>query len=187
MQAKPLRSVYQLKITLKDVRPPIWRRLLIASSDNLEDLHIALQIVMGWTNTHLHEFVQGRSRYGMPDEEFPSDIKDEIDYRLGQILKQEQDKLDYLYDFGDGWEHAVVLEKILPFEPGTVLPACLAGSRACPPEDVGGIPGYEMFLQAIADPSHPEHEDLLNWIGGDFDPVHFDLAQTNDLLREYCA
>ncbi len=141
---------------------------------------------MGWTNSHLHEFEHGRERYGVPDEEFPSDINDEIDYRLEQVLQKEKDKLQYTYDFGDGWEHEVVLEKILPFESDTRLPVCLKGSRACPPEDVGGIPGYEMFLEIVADPAHPEHEEMLEWIVDDFDPEHFDLAQTNDLLREYC-
>lgn len=186
MTTQSLRSIYQLKITLRGSRPPIWRRLLIASSENLEDLHIALQIAMGWTNSHLHEFVNGRERYGIPDEDFPSDIHDEVDYRLNQVFKKEKDKLNYVYDFGDGWEHEVVLEKILPFELGAVLPVCLKGKRACPPEDVGGVGGYTMFLEAIADPSHPEHEEMLEWVGGDFDAEHFDLAETNDLLREYC-
>ena len=183
---RTLRSIYQLKVLLKGTKPSIWRQLLIASTVTLDDAHVALQIVMGWTNSHLHEFVCGHDRYGVPDEEFSSDIKDEIDYRLDKLLMQEKDKLTYLYDFGDGWEHEVVLEKILPFDTDTVLPLCLKGSRACPPEDVGGIPGYQMFIKTITNPTHPEHEDMLEWIGGDFDPDDFDLAQTNDLLREYC-
>jgi len=186
MTARSLRSIYQLKVSLKGSRPPIWRRLLIASTDNLEDVHIALQIVMGWTNSHMHEFAKNGVRYGMPDEDFPSDVRDETDFRLDQVLKKEKDNLHYVYDFGDGWEHQVVLEKILTFETGAVLPVCLKGSRACPPEDVGGIPGYEMLLETISDSAHPEYEEMLEWVGGDFDPEHFDLAQTNDLLREYC-
>lgn len=156
------------------------------SSDTLEDLHVALQIVMGWTNSHLHEFSDGRDRYGMSDEEFSADVRDEADFRLEQVFKREKDTLHYVYDFGDGWEHEVLFEKILPFDTGIVLPICLDGERACPMEDVGGPPGYEMFLEAIADPSHPEHDAMFEWCGGDFDPEHFDLAQTNDLLREYC-
>lgn len=186
MKARSLRSIYQLKVALIGTRPPIWRRLLVASTDNLEDVHISLQIVMGWTNSHLHEFVTGRDRYGMPDDDFPSDVRDETDYRLDQVLKKAKDKLNYVYDFGDGWKHELVLEKILPFETDAILPVCIKGSRACPPEDVGGIPGYAMFLEAIADPSHPEYAEMLEWVGGDFDPGHFDLAQTNNLLREYC-
>ena len=186
MTARPLRSIYQLKVALQGSQPLIWRRLLIASTDGLEDLHIAIQVAMGWTNSHLHEFVKGRDRYGMPDEEFQSDIRDEADYRLDQILKKEKDKLNYIYDFGDDWEHEVVLEKILPFESSKPLPVCLQCEGACPPEDVGGIPGYTVFLEAISDPSHPEHKDMSEWIGGEFDAENFDLAQTNDLLREYC-
>jgi hypothetical protein len=186
MTARNLRSIYQLKVTLQYSQPPIWRRLLIASTDNLEDVHITLQVALGWTNSHLHEFVKGREQYGIPDEDFPSDMRDEADYRLDQVLKKEKDKLNYIYDFGDDWVHEVVLEKILPFESSKTLPVCLDGAHACPPEDVGGIPGYMMFLEAISDQSHPEHEDTLEWIGGDFDPGHFDLAEANDLLREYC-
>ena len=186
MTAKPLRSIYQLKVTLNYSSPPIWRRFQIASTDTLEDVHIALQIVMGWTNSHLHQFMKDRVCYGMPDEDFPSDMLDELDYRLDQILKKEKDTLIYEYDFGDGWVHDVVLEKILPFKTDVELPVCLEGNRACPPEDIGGVPGYEMFLEAIADPSHPEHEDMLEWIGGEFDPERFDLAEVNNLLREYC-
>lgn len=185
--AKSLRSIYQLKITLKGIRPPIWRRLLVASTTKLDGIHLILQIVMGWTNSHLHKFIQGRDRYGMPDEEFPSDTKDEAQYRLDQLLKTEKEKLIYIYDFGDGWEHEVVLEKILPFQTGVVLPLCVKGSRACPPEDIGGIGGYAMFLDAISDPAHPEHESMLEWIAedmdGPFDPGHFDPAEVNKRLQ----
>ncbi|MFO7602712.1 MAG: plasmid pRiA4b ORF-3 family protein [Gammaproteobacteria bacterium] len=186
MHAQALRSIYQLKVSLKGLRPPVWRRFLISSSDSLQAVHLVLQIVMGWSDAHLHEFVQGRERYGVPDEDFPDGVQDEIDYRLGQVLKQEKDRLNYVYDFGDGWEHEVVLEKVLPFTPDAVLPLCLEGGGACPPEDIGGIPGYEMFLAVLSDPAHPEHEELMEWSGGNFDSLHFDLAQTNDLLREYC-
>lgn len=185
--AKSLRSIYQLKITLKDIRPPIWRRLLVASTTKLDDIHLILQIVMGWSDSYLHEFIQGQDRYGMPDEAFPSDIKDETRYRLDQLLKTEKDKLIYIYDFGDSWEHEVVLEKILPYEMDAVLPLCLKGSRACPPEDTGGIWGYAMFLEAISNPAHPEHASMLEWaaedMNGPFDPGYFDLAEVNKQLR----
>lgn len=184
MVTRNLRSVYQLKVTLQGIQPPIWRRILIASTENLEDLHFTLQVVMGWTNSHLHEFMLNHERYGALDEDFPPNLRDEVDYRVDQLLKEEKDKLLYVYDFGDGWEHEVVLEKILPFEPGADLPKCLKGSRACPPEDVGGPPGYQMFLEAISDLSHPEHDDMAEWLGGDFDSEHFDLAEVNDFLQE---
>lgn len=187
MTAQHLRSIYQLKVTLKYSQPPIWRRLQVASTDTLEDIHIALQIVMGWTNNHLHQFVKEQTFYGVPDEDFPSEMLDELDYRLDRILEKEKDTLIYEYDFGDGWMHDIVLEKILPFKTGIKLPICLKGSRACPPEDIGGVPGYEMFLEAITDPSHPEHEEMLEWIEDDFDPEKFNLEEVNDLLREYCS
>lgn len=178
-----LRSIYQLKVTLKYIRPPIWRRFVIVSSESLADLHIALQIVMGWTDSHLHEFSKEKGRYGVPDEDFPSDIRNESKFRIDQVLKQEKDELLYTYDFGDGWDHEVVLEKILPFDTKTQWPTCLNGGRACPPEDIGGAPGYEMFLEAIADPNHPEHDSLTEWLGEPFDSEHFDLAEVNDLLH----
>lgn len=181
--AKSLRSIYQFKVTLNGIRPPVWRRFVIASTENLADLHLVLQIVMGWTDSHLHEFAKGSERYGVPDEDFPSDIHDESKFRIDQVLKQEKDKLRYTYDFGDDWDHEVVLEKILPFDTQTKLPVCLNGSRACPPEDIGGPPGYEMLLEAIADPNHPEHADVLEWLDEPFDPGHFDLAAVNDLLQ----
>ena len=186
MTTRQLRSIYQLKITLKHIHPPVWRQLQVASTDNLEDVHITLQIVMGWANEHLHQFVKDRVRYGIPDDDFPSDVLDEIDYRLDQVLKKEKDQITYEYDFGDGWEHEVVLEKILPFETSSALPICLNGSRACPPEDIGGAGGYEMFLDIMANPSHPEYEDMVEWIGEEFDPEHFDPNEVNELLREYC-
>lgn len=186
MTARSLRSIYQLKLTLQGVNPPVWRRLQIASSENLASVHLALQLVMGWANTHLHEFVIQGERYGVPDADFPSDILNERAYRLEQVMKKENDKLHYVYDFGDSWEHELVLEKILPFATDIRLPVCLEGERACPPEDVGGAVGYEMCLQIIADPSHPEYEDMLEWVGEDFDPELFDVEQVNGLLRDYC-
>lgn len=122
-----------IKITLSHIRPAIWRRFLIVSTDSLADLHLVVQIVMGWTDSHLHEFVKGRERYGVPEEDSPSDMHDESEFRIDQVLKQEKDKLRYTYDFGDGWDHDLILEKIIPFETKIKLPACLKGSRACPP------------------------------------------------------
>ncbi|HBV21871.1 MAG TPA: hypothetical protein DEF07_09150 [Nitrosomonas sp.] len=186
MNTRSLRSIYQLKVTLKNIRPPIWRRFLISSTTNLGDMHLVLQIVMGWANVHLHEFVKENERYGEPDIEFPSDIHDETEFRLDQILKQEKEKLIYIYDFGDGWEHEVLLEKVLPFKHDAVLPTCIKGKRACPPEDVGGVGGYGMFLEAVSDPSHPEYAAMCEWAGGGFDSEFFDLDAVNDLLHGYC-
>src|SRR5690606_41145883 len=140
-------------------------------------LHTTLQIVMGWTNSHLHDFIMDNVQYGEPNEEFFDAMKDESKFRLSQLLRLEKEKLLYNYDYGDGWEHEVLLEKILPFEHYMTLPLCIKGKRACPPEDIGGIPGYAMFLEAINDPSHPEHEEMREWVGGDFDAEHFDIDE----------
>jgi len=187
MTARPLRSVYQIKVTLKYARPPIWRRFLIASTTTLKEVHTILQIVMGWTNAHLHDFIVGHDQYGEPDKEFFTEMKDESKYRLDQLLKKEKDKLLYTYDYGDGWEHEVLLEKILPFKHDMSLPQCIKGKRACPPEDIGGIPGYSMFLKAISNPSHPEHKDMVDWLGGDFDAEYFDIDEVNTMLRQYAG
>lgn len=186
MTIRSLRSIYELKVTLLGIRPPVWRRLQVASTDSLADLHVALQVVMGWANVHMHQFMKDDLHYGEPEEEFSQHVRDEAEYRLDQILKNEKDTLLYLYDFGDCWEHQIVLEKILPFTTDITLPVCIKGRRACPPEDVGGVGGYGMFLDAINDPSHPESEGLIEWIGGDYDPEYFDLPLVNDLLQDYC-
>ncbi len=182
-----LRKIYQLKITLKGAKPPIWRRILIDNSVALPKLHGVIQIVMGWTNSHLHQFIAGDRYYGMPDPNFDfSEVLDEMDYRLNQLLKKEKDSVFYEYDFGDGWEPKITLEKILPFDRKSTLPICIKAKGACPPEDVGGIWGYYDFLEALDDQSHPEHEDYKEWIGGDFDPAFYDIEKTNELLSEYC-
>ena len=187
MATQSLRSIYQLKITLKHSQPSIWRRLRVVSTENLADLHGVLQITMGWSDEHLHEFVQDRKRYGTPDQEFPDNVIDEANYRLNQLLKKTNDTLIYVYDFGDSWEHEVVLEKILPFEHGVESPYCLEGARACPPEDIGGIPRYDYMLEVIADPKHEEYEEVLEWLGDDHDAECFDLESINALLKEYCS
>lgn len=186
MTAQALRSTYQVKVTLKGIRPAVWRRFELSSVTNLEDFHIALQITMGWENAHLYEFIQDRSRYGIPDDEGMLNVKNVSDFRLNQLLVNEKDSLLYFYDYGDSWEHEVVLEKILPFKTGKQLPICKEGSRACPPEDVGGPPGYYYFLEAISDPSRSEYHEQLAWVGGEYNAEEFNLDKVNALLREYC-
>jgi hypothetical protein len=177
-------NTYQLKITLNGTKPPIWRSFLVQDSISLPDLHHALQIIMGWTDSHLHQFGANGRWYGEPDEEFESDMLDEREITLRQLVKKKGDLFIYEYDFGDGWEHNVVLEKILPFDPKDQLPQCLKGKGACPPEDVGGVWGYQEFLTAIKDRNHPEHRSYTEWIGGHFDSALFDLEEVNQLLRE---
>lgn len=183
-----LREVYQMKVQLKGVRPPIWRRFLVSNTATLEDFHYTIQIVMGWTNSHLHQFICGNSRYGMVDPEFDiawdDDLQNELDFKIKDILSNEGDSILYEYDFGDAWEHNVTLEKIVPFEKAQFLPFCIKGKRGCPPEDVGGEWGYKDFLEKWNDKNHPEYKELREWVGDYFDPEIFDQAETNEILHE---
>lgn len=175
-------TVYQLKVTLLDIRPPIWRRLQVPASITMEKLHYALQDALGWTNSHLHQFVLGADRFGMRLIDEDRELLDERKYRLKDLVG-EKSRFAYEYDFGDGWEHLVVVEKVLPAAPDTRYPLCLAGKRACPPEDCGGPFAYADFLVALSDPADPRHDELLEWIGGPFDPERFDLTDVNSALR----
>lgn len=175
--------VWQLKITLKDSSPPIWRRILVAGDTSLAKLHRILQTVMGWTDSHLHQFMIDRRYYGVPDPEFGNETEDERRVKLVEVVHGEKDRFLYEYDFGDGWSHQILVEKIAPKEEGKYYPVCVAGKRSCPPEDCGGIWGYQNFLEAISDPKHPEHESMTEWIGARFDPEAFKLDWINQQLR----
>ena len=178
-------KIYQIKVTLRGSRPPIWRRIQVRGNTTLAKLHRILQRVMGWTDMHLHQFVIREKYYGVPDEEDlgPHKTSDERKHKLSDLVPAEGSQFAYNYDFGDYWQHVLMVEKTLPLQESARYPVCLAGARACPSEDVGGIRGYENFLQALADPNHPEHEEYLEWIGGSFDPEAFDLDEVNQLLR----
>ena len=177
------RPIYQIKVTLMGSRPPIWRRIQVPSDTTLAQLHGVLQMVMGWQDYHLHLFSVGRTMYGLTDPELG--IPEERDERwvlLRQVAAGEGSKFIYEYDFGDGWRHDVLVEKVLSAEAGVRYPRCTQGRRACPPEDVGGVGGYYDFLEAIKDPEHPEHEGMLEWIGGAFDPEAFDVEAVDSEL-----
>jgi len=176
--------IYQIKVTLEHSKPPIWRRVLVPGDVTLEKLHTIIQEAMGWTNSHLHQFIVGQTYIGEPHPDYGFEMQDERRVRLNQVAPRQGFKFRYEYDFGDSWLHTLLVEKVLEPEPGQQVPACIKGKRACPPEDVGGVWGYEGFLEAIGDPDHSEHEDYLEWIGGEFDPGEFDLAETNEILRE---
>ena len=151
-------NIYQIKVTLKHSKPPIWRRTQVPGDVNLGRLHRILQVVMGWEDYHLHQFIVGDDYYGEPHPDYEvwgPEMRDEGRASLAQIAPGEKAKFLYEYDFGDGWEHELLVEKILPPEPGVDYPRCLKGKRACPPEDVGGVWGYANFLEAISDPGHP--------------------------------
>lgn len=177
--------IFQLKIELREVRPPVWRRVLVPGEMTLAELHEVAQTVMGWSNCHLHEFEVGGARYGVPDSDWGWDgVADESGVKLFRVAR-EGGRLRYAYDFGDGWQHDVTVEKVLAPQPGTRYPRCIAGRRACPPEDVGGPWGYVEFLAAVGDPGHDEHEQWVEWVGGGFDPAEFDLAAVDKALDAF--
>lgn len=186
----PRSTVHELTITLLGVEPPVWRRVQVPSSVTLSRVHGDIQAVMGWSNSHLHQFEIGDIRYGPPDPDyvpvFGDPVHDERKSRLGS-LAQKGDRFIYEYDFGDSWEHEIVVEQILAAGPGSATSRCLEGARSCPPEDVGGWPGYADFLEAMADPRHPDHDDLSEWIGGRWDPEFFNLDGANEALKMSAA
>ncbi len=176
-------KVFQLKVKLRHSMPPIWRRLEVRGDMTLGELHVVLQVAMGWTNSHLHAFVASGRRYGAPDWGIGLDLEDEDNTRLDQVLRKPKDKLVYKYDFGDGWVHDVVVEKVLPIDSGgRRYPLVTGGRRACPPEDCGGIFGYYRLLEVLGQPDHPEHEEMLEWLGGEIDPERFDVEEINRRL-----
>jgi hypothetical protein len=156
--------------------------LLVSGDVTLLELHRIIQMAMGWTNSHLHQFIIDDEYYSIPSEDNWEPVIDESKYLLAEIASVEGRRFVYEYDFGDSWEHEILVEKILPADPSETYPRCLKGKRACPPEDVGGVWGYDDFLEAIRNPAHEEHESYLEWVGGDFDPEDFDLEKTNEML-----
>jgi len=178
-------KIFQIKISLKNAKPPIWRRIKIDAATDLETFHNVLQDVMGWTNSHLFEFVASdKKRYGIIDDEYVDgyeDVTEASEATLQDVLKREGSKIIYVYDFGDCWEHEILLEEQSVGDDGD-LPICITGKKACPPEDCGGLWGYYDMLIIIKDKKHPEHKEMLEWLGFDFDPDHFDKNEVNELL-----
>lgn len=182
--------LYQLKITLKWSDPPIWRRVVVRSDMALCRLHDIIQRVMGWTDSHLHQFIVGDTRYGTPDPEmmgFGRQILSEQSYTVSDVAPAAKSSFVYEYDFGDSWIHKIVVEKILPPDSEFQHPICLAGANACPPEDCGGIGGYSELIEILADPRNPEHESMKDWLGYDLDPARFDIEIANGGLKRLKA
>jgi len=154
----------------------------------LDTLHDVLQIVMGWEDYHLHQFLVGERYIGVPPppefDDWGAPMEDEHSIKLNQIAPAEKSSFVYEYDFGDGWGHIILVEKILPPEDGVHYPRCVKGKRACPPEDCGGIWGYADLLNILQDPDHSEYEDMREWVGEDFDPEYFNLDEINEILME---
>ena len=181
--------IYQLKVVLLDSGPLVWRRLQVSGDARLDWLHAVLQVSIGWTNSHLHQFKVGEACYSDTRHhfaEFEDDQKilEERKFTLRQIAPREQDAFGYEYDFGDSWEHEITLEKILP-DTAPYSPAlCLDGARACPPEDCGGVGGYDNLLKILKNRKHPEHKSMKEWLGRPFDAAAFDVEKTNLWLRK---
>ena len=185
MVAKPS-TVHRLKITLKGIRPPIWRRLEVASNTGLHELSAILEAVMGWSGGHLHAFEAGGVTYQMPSEfdDFGHyRTVDERKAKLAKVLPAVGAKMVFEYDFGDGWTHDVVVEAITPTVLDAVYPVCVGGKRACPPDDCGGPWGYGELLETLADPSHEDHQSMLEWCGGPIDPEAFNAADITNAIR----
>jgi len=177
-------EIYQIKVTLLRTVPPVWRRLLVPSDITLSNLHDLLQLAMGWTDSHLHEFLFRGQCYGPTGpERGVAEAIDERKVRLNQLLVRAGAKILYTYDFGDGWEHGIVLEKGLPVDPNMAYPAATGGAGACPPEDCGGIGGFYSLLESLQNPRHPQHEELLEWVGEDYDPKKFSIEAINQVLH----
>jgi hypothetical protein len=176
-------STYELKITLLEINPPIWRRLQVPNRIWLCCLHDVIQIAMGWSDSHLHQFEKNGTNWGVVEYDEFGDLEliSEDRAPLDEVLKTAGESLIYIYDFGDNWRHEVVLEQITSSD-ASAKPICLSGERRCPPEDVGGAHGYQEFLEAVFDPKHEEFEHYRQWAG---DPVHaeeFDLKAVNAKL-----
>ena len=174
--------ILQLLITLMHIEPPIWRRVLVPTNMNLARLHDVIQAAMGWQEYHLHEFQIGDRRYGVPDPAFEDpDFKvyHDANFKLDAVLGRGIERFIYTYDFGDNWQHDIVIEQQLPSDASKTYPTFMAGERRCPPEDVGGVPGFYEFLDAISDPAHEDHKHMLEWAGGRYDPDELDIYRIN--------
>lgn len=179
-------AIYQIKITLDGVTPLVWRRIQVPSDLFLHDFHKVIQTTMGWENAHLHQFTKNGRTFGIADDELEMSDKfmDYTSIRLMDILKKTGEEIQYIYDFGDNWKHKILLEEILEAANDQYYPICIEGKRNCPPEDCGGSMGYAELLKVINKPGHPEREELLEWLGDDYDPEDFNLDIVNELLME---
>ena len=186
-------KIFQLKITIKDIKPPIWRRILISNHTNFYELHLAIQEFFNWGNYHLHEFHFPYDRnpnhkirlLGLdPEGNIPDDVDgdflsyydaQEDEVRVCNVFSKNRRTVGYLYDFGDNWEHSIKLEKVYPFKKGFKEPSCVGGKRAAPPEDCGGSWGYQDLLEILKNKRHPEHEEMKEWVGSTFNPEKMDV------------
>ncbi|QAT81625.1 hypothetical protein EJ065_0010 [Corallococcus coralloides] len=184
-------TIHVLHVELMEIAPAIWRELHVRSDTPLSKLHAILQAAFGWTNSHMHMFEDiSRQQYGHLVDGDAEDfdlggppLLDERKYTVADLGPRARSVFGYIYDFGDDWVHRIRVKKVQPPEAGKRYPTCTAGARAAPPDDCGGTPGYEDLLEALQDPEHEEHEELLDWVGGYFDPEAFDLKVTDKAVR----
>jgi len=181
-------TIARLKITLNDVEPAVLRRIEVPFDIRLDRLHLVIQAAMGWTNTHLYEIRARDVGWGIPDRDWGDGPLDARKARLGDVLEDVGAKtLRYLYDFGDGWEHTIKIERLVDPQPGVLYPRLTEATGRCPPEDIGGPWGYAEFLEAIGDPQHERHAEFKEWLPDDFDPNIVDpgwLAQEVAVLAK---
>ena len=182
------KHAYQLLVVLEGSEPKIWRQITVPGNMTLADLDRIIQAAMGWTNSHLHQFTIEGQVYGVLDDEWIDEMPSLPDngFTLDAVLGTEVKSFSYEYDFGDGWQHQVEVQMVMVAdEKRNSWPMCLAGANACPPEDVGGLGGYEEFLEAIGDPIHEEHDSMRRWCGGPFDLQGFDVNSANRDIRRW--
>lgn len=177
------KKVYELQIKLLESKPLIWRRIIVKPDTLLVDLHRIIQTTMGWTNSHLHQFSDDKITYA-PKEFEVEFTRDSRTIKLNTILQKNKDSILYEYDFGDGWEHEIILEKIFEDDDINQIPRCIGGERHCPPEDCGGISGYEDLLKIISNPKNEEYKEMLVWLGGKFNPEDYDMKKINQKLKK---
>ncbi|WP_043429288.1 plasmid pRiA4b ORF-3 family protein [Cystobacter fuscus] len=186
-KSTPPGSIYVLHAQLEGIQPPIWRELHVQAGTSLLKLHAILQEAFGWTNSHLHQFETRSKIYGprLPGDElgFFRPILDERKYLLSDLAPAARASFSYVYDMGDNWVHRIRVKKVQPAQARMRYPACTAGARAAPPEDCGGVPGYDNLLEALRNPGHEGREELLEWVGGSYDPEAFDLEATDKAIR----
>lgn len=177
-------NIYQFKISLKGSKPIISRTILVESNRTFYEFHHIIQIAMGWINYHLFQFMAKGNCISDPSMVDYKDIIDSKEIRLNEIFTEEGEKIEYEYDFGDGWKHIIKLEKIVLIKLNNIYPVCIRGKRRCPPEDCGGIWGYQNLIEVMGNKKHPDYKEMKEWLGGEFDPEEFNIEEINEELKD---
>jgi len=173
------KELIQMKISLDWIKPEIWRRFIVDSSISLDDFHDIIQIVMGWTNSHLYVFFIKGVEYMPADDDSEQEAKDTKGVKLNKLKLNKKDKIRYVYDYGDNWEHTILIENIFTPEEEMAIPFCLDGARNCPPEDCGSVPGYEDIVKAMKKPNTKAAKELIEWLGEKYDAEEFNIDEIN--------